>query len=101
MAAQAHTSRPGNGPRPLTQQKQRSIDGRQNRRFCAARPGPENHAEQAFPIARKNLNQRPCLHVAGTHRRQPQSLAEPKDTAGAQSQGTQPPERGQHRYGRI
>jgi hypothetical protein len=44
-----------------------------------ARPGPEGH-EQAFPIARKNLNHCPCLHVASKSPRQPRGLAEPKIT---------------------
>jgi hypothetical protein len=71
MAAQAHTSRPGNGPRPLTQQKQRSIDGRQNRRFCAARPGPENHAEQAFPHRQEEFEPAPL----SARRRNPPAAA--------------------------
>jgi hypothetical protein len=44
--------------------------------------GPEDRAEQSFPLPLgKNLNQCPCLHLAGSHRRQPRSVAEPKDTA--------------------
>ncbi len=45
--------------------------------------------DRHLPIARKNLNQHPYLHVTGSHRRQPRSPSEPKDTAeqaGAQSQ---------------
>ena len=60
--------------------------------------GPKTTLSRHFPTAREDLNQCAYLHLAGSHRRQPRSVTEPKDTAehaAAQSQGTRPPERGQ------
>ena len=41
-----------------------TVKGRSDDLSYPARPGPEDHAEQAFPHRRKNLNQCPYLHLA-------------------------------------
>ena len=66
-------------PRP----GRRSTDGQTNFPIPPAQ-GPKAALSRRFPTARGKLNHCPYLHLAGSHRRQPRSIAEPNDTRPSQ-----------------
>jgi hypothetical protein len=65
---------PADQPRPL----RRSKDGQTIFPLPPAQD-PKATLNRRFPTSRKNLNQHPCLHLAGRHRRQPGTLGPAED----------------------